>query len=88
MNLGLFQGLVSQFQKVLLTWHSRCNSLHLNYCFISELFSNELYYKILLGFHSDHSILKLEIESGTTPKGKGFWKFNTFLLADKNIYIN
>ena len=36
------------------------------------------------GYHSDHSILELQISINTFKQGKGLWKFNNSLLKDEN----
>ncbi len=65
------------------TWHARGRSSRLDYWFISENLPNELEtYKILPGHHSDHSILKINLENELNNRGKGLWKFNTSLLHD------
>ncbi len=64
-------------------WHARGKSSQLDYWFISEHILNDLTsYKIEPGLHSDHSILKIQIDSNSLVRGRGFWKFNTSLLHD------
>ncbi len=36
------------------------------------------------GLHSDHSILKLDLNTDKCNRGKGFWKFNNDLLQYKD----
>ena len=38
---------------------------------------------IELGYRSDHSVITLWLAFIDTPKTKAFWKFNNFLLRDK-----
>ena len=40
--------------------------------------------KILPGYHSDHSLVLLNLDINTPRKGRGFWKLNTSLLSDPN----
>ncbi|KAL9967518.1 hypothetical protein ACROYT_G025762 [Oculina patagonica] len=42
---------------------------------------------ILPGFKTDHSMITLNISLHSNPRGPGFWKLNTSLLADKD-YID
>ena len=39
--------------------------------------------KILPGFNSDHSVIMIDVDFSKFVKGKGFWKFNTSLIKDK-----
>ena len=39
---------------------------------------------ILPGFKTDHSMIILKISLHSNPRGPGFWKLNTSLLADTN----
>ncbi len=39
------------------------------------------------GFRSDHSMVIMDYNSTTQPRGRGFWKLNTSLLSDKE-YVN
>ncbi len=65
------------------TWHALGMSSRLDYWLISEHLLNEIQsYKILLGLHSDHSILKMELGINESTQGKGFWKFNNLMLHD------
>ncbi len=36
------------------------------------------------GLHSDHIIIKLELNIDKLNRGKGFWKFSNDLLHDKD----
>ncbi len=36
------------------------------------------------GLHSDHSILKLDLNTDKHNRDRGFWKFNNDLLHDKD----
>ena len=42
---------------------------------------------ILPGFKTDHSMITLNTSLHSNPRGPGFWKLNTSLLADKD-YID
>ncbi len=60
-------------------------SSRIDYWLISEHLLNEIQsYKILAGLHSDHSILKIEVDLNESTIGKGFWKFNNLMLHDEN----
>ena len=37
------------------------------------------------GFKTDHSLITLNLSLHSNPRGKGFWKLNTSLLADNNF---
>ena len=43
--------------------------------------------KVYPGVKSDHSIISLHIGNMKSTRGKGFWKFNSFLLQDTE-YVN
>ncbi len=61
------------------TWHARGKSSRFDYFFISEHLLNEINYcKIIVGLHSDHSIICLELNTN---------KFNTTLLKNTE-YVN
>ena len=36
------------------------------------------------GVKSDHSIICVDLDSNNSPRGRGFWKFNSHLLHDKD----
>ena len=42
---------------------------------------------VLTGFKSDHSLITLTLINNSNPRGPGFWKLNTSLLADEE-YID
>ena len=66
------------------TWHARGLSSRLDYWFISEeLLNITKNVDIKPGVFSDHSMVVLEIGNNNTEPGKGFWKFNSSLLNDK-----
>ncbi len=71
------------------TWHSRGKSSRLDYFFLSDHLLNELmFFNIIPGLHSDHSILNIKIGNSYKNRGKGLWKFNTTLLHDENMLSN
>jgi exonuclease III len=71
------------------TWHSRGRSSRLDYFFVSDHLLNTITdYKILPGLHSDHSILKITLQSDFTTRGRGYWKFNSILLHDPEYVSN
>ncbi len=52
---------------------------------ISEHLLNDINNCIIQsGFHSDHSILKLDLYTDKRNRGRGFLKFNSDLLHDKD----
>ncbi len=44
----------------------------------------DYFLKIQSGFHSDHSILKLDLDTDKHNRGRGFCKFNNDLLHNKD----
>ena len=70
--------------KRIFTWHRGNIRSRLDYFFISEHLLNVVAtVDISPGIHSDHSLLSLSLNTGTTqPRGRGFWKFNSSLLGD------
>jgi len=71
------------------TWHSRGRSSRLDYFFISDhLLNNLTNYRILPGLFSDHSILIMNFDFDFYSRGRGYWKFNSNLLHDKNYVRN
>ncbi len=46
-----------------------------------------MFFNIIPGLHSDHSILNIKIRNFHKNRGKGLWKFNTNLLHDEK-YVN
>ena len=40
---------------------------------------------IIPGFKTDHSLITLSLSLHSNPRGNGFWKLNTSLLADNNF---
>ena len=75
--------------KRLFTWHRGNARSRLDYFFTSEHFLNTVKsVEILPGFHSDHSLLMMNLcDSNEQNIGKGFWKFNSSLLNDTE-YVN
>ena len=71
------------------TWHSHGRSSRLDYFFVSDHLLNTIIdYKILPGLHSDHSILKMTLQSDVSTRGRGYWKFNSILLHDTEYISN
>ncbi|KAL9972969.1 hypothetical protein ACROYT_G019370, partial [Oculina patagonica] len=72
------------------TWRQNQPEVHcrLDFFLVSQSFlSNVSSADILPGFRTDHSIITLNISLHTNPRGRGFWKLNTSLLADTD-YID
>ena len=75
--------------KKVFTWSRGKSRSRLDYLITSEHLLNSLAkVDILPGIHSDHSLIKLSLNNSATQHtpGKGFWKFNSSLLAD-SIYV-
>ena len=72
------------------TWHRGSKRARLYYIFISEHLLNSVdATDIRPGILSDHSFIKLSLSSkGDIARGKGFWKFNSSLLHDRNYVDN
>ena len=69
------------------SWHSNIADIHCRLDFF--LVTRSLVSKVKLcdfqpPIHSDHSLVILGLQLSEEPRGKGFWKFNNSLLADKN----
>ena len=75
--------------KKMFTWHRGDKRSRLDYIFCSQHLLNVLKeVSILPGIHSDHSLLYININSGSeTKRGKGFWKWNSELVNDIE-YVN
>ena len=75
--------------KKMFTWHRGDKRSRLDYIFCSQHLLNVLKeVSILPGIHSDHSLLHININSGSeTKRGKGFWKWNSELVNDIE-YVN
>lgn len=55
----------------------------LDFFLISEELMSLLHsVSILPGYRTDHSIIELQLKFNNFTKGKGFWRFNNFLLRD------
>ena len=73
------------------TWRRLCPTptfSRLDYIFVLEAnlqFITEV--KIVPGFKSDHSFLKMSFSWNSFNRGSGYWKFNTSLLNDPE-YLN
>ena len=39
------------------------------------------------GYKTDHSLFEMNIKINEVPRGRGYWKFNSNLLHDKE-YVN
>ena len=70
------------------TWHRNKQRSRLDYLFTSEHLLNSVSnVEILPGLLSDHSLLKVQLNSiDKHSTGKGFWKFNASLLHD-NLFV-
>ena len=75
------------------SWRSHTRSgfvqSRLDYSFVSVCLQHVISAaSIKPGIRSDHSIVQIIYQlKGTSPRGKGFWKFNVSLLRDRD-YIN
>ncbi len=70
------------------TWHSKLKSSRLEYWLISKHLLNKIYSLISYqGLHSDHSILQITMGNNELVRGKGFWKFNNYILHDTVISV-
>lgn len=68
-------------------WHSGIANIHcrLDYFLISrDIVANVLDAFFQPPLQSDHSLVILSLRCYTECRGKGYWKFNNSLLADKN----
>jgi len=72
------------------TWHRGSQKSRLDYLFTSEHLLNIVdKAEILPGLHSDHSLIKISLNSKDEHKtGRGFWKFNSSLLYDDTYVQN
>ncbi|KAJ8018114.1 hypothetical protein HOLleu_44073 [Holothuria leucospilota] len=69
------------------SWHSNIADIHCRLDFF--LITRSLGPKVKVcdfqpPIQSDHSLVTLGLQLSDEPRGKGFWKFNNSLLADKN----
>ena len=72
------------------TWRQTQPTVHCRLDFFltsQSLLGNIISANILPGFKTDHSMITLNISLHSNPRGPGFWKLNTSLLADKD-YID
>ncbi|CAH3020822.1 unnamed protein product, partial [Porites evermanni] len=72
------------------TWRQTQPTVHcrLDFFLTSQSFLGSITSaNILPGFKTDHSMITLNISLHSNPRGPGFWKLNTSLLADKD-YID
>lgn len=71
------------------TWHQAnpVKQSRLDYFLISEdMFSNCMDASIIPGYKTDHSAITLKLSISASPRGPGYWKFNSKLLR-QNEYI-
>ncbi len=47
-----------------------------------DIIGNTVKTNISPGYKSDHSVVSIELDLASQPRGKGFWKLNTNLLTD------
>ena len=69
------------------TWRQTQPTVHCRLDFFltsQSLLGNIISANILPGFKTDHSMITLNISLHSNPRGPGFWKLNTSLLADKD----
>ena len=72
------------------TWRQTQPTVHCRLDFFltsQSLLGNIISANIVPGFKTDHSMITLNISLHSNPRGPGFWKLNTSLLADKD-YID
>ena len=72
------------------TWRQTQPTVHCRLDFFltsQSLLGSIISANILQGFKTDHSMITLNISLHSNPRGPGFWKLNTSLLADKD-YID
>ena len=72
------------------TWRQTQPTVHCRLDFFltsQSLLGNIISANILPGFKTDHSMITLNISLHSNPRGPGFWKLNTSLLADRD-YID
>ena len=70
------------------SWSTRDNkaSRRLDYMFLSENLFNEVVNCFMSSVpFSDHRYVSIEIKNKKIERGPGYWKFNNFLLKDKNF---
>ena len=62
--------------------------VHLDYFFVSDsLMQMIINSEIMPGFRTDHSIVVMKISIDFPKRGPGYWKFNTFLLRDRDYLL-
>ena len=74
-------------ETLMLTWRRKNPIIQalLDFFLISEiLLHNVLFIKSENSYRSNHSPVVLLCKTNKFIKGKGFWKFNTYLLLDKD----
>ena len=72
------------------TWRQTQPTVHCRLDFFltsQSLLGNIISANILPGFKTNHSMITLNISLHSNPRGPGFWKLNTSLLADRD-YID
>ena len=69
------------------TWRRKnpLKQARLDYFLVSNILTDIMTNsEILPGYRTDHSILQLTLKQSKFEKGRGYWKFNTDLLTNKN----
>ena len=69
-------------------WRQRQPEIHcrLDFFLVSQsILGISTHTDITPGFKTDHSLITLSLSLHSNPKGNGFWKLNTSLLADNNF---
>ena len=46
-----------------------------------------MHMNFLVSFKTDHSLVTIQVEIHTNPRGSGFWKINTLFLSETE-YVN
>ena len=70
------------------TWRQRQPEIHcrLDFFLVSQsILGISIDTDITQGFKTDHSLITLSLSLHSNPRGNGFWKLNTYLLADSNF---
>ena len=67
------------------TWFNKKQMARLDYFLItSDWMTRVLQTRISPGYRTDHSLITLKLNIGNMSRGRGFWKFNSSLLQDKD----
>ena len=70
------------------TWRQRQPEIHcrLDFVLVSQsILGISTHADITPGFKTDHSLITLSLSLHSNPRGNGFWKLHTSLLADNNF---